>query len=432
MRATAGYTQRLATARLLHRFSFGPTPGQYSEYLQRGLEATQEAVLQHGVADPGLDSIGELTLPNLGPFPVSGTPAWTTFWNDIYGGTNTMDAWWLDRMTLAHYPLTERMTWFWHGHFATAISKVIYPLPMLVQNKSQRSLALGDFRDLAKAMVLDGALNFWLDNEDNYSFAPNENLAREFMELFTLGVGTFTQDDVTAAAKALTGYSTVLWTGEVTYDPKGHYSEPVNILGTTARLDGPGFAELAVSQHQNAKFITDRLWYRFVSSTTTPPADLMASFSRRNVAELVSALVHSSAWTNPANSLVKSPVEWFVGACRAMRVQPSKLDPTNLFWDLSQMGQIPFDPPNVGGWPSGQAWLSSAALQYKFEVAQMIVAAGDLSPLSVPASKRVQACANWLGIPEWSRRTGTTLAAASDSSEFAVAALCSPEFLVSV
>ena len=142
------------------------------------------------MADPGLDSIGELTLPNLGPFPVSGTPAWTTFWNDIYGGTNTMDAWWLDRMTLAHYPLTERMTWFWHGHFATAISKVIYPLPMLVQNKSQRSLALGDFRDLAKAMVLDGALNFWLDNEDNYSFAPNENLAREFMELFTLGVGT--------------------------------------------------------------------------------------------------------------------------------------------------------------------------------------------------------------------------------------------------
>jgi uncharacterized protein (DUF1800 family) len=373
-----------------------------------------------------------LTLPDLGGFPVTGTPAWTAFWNDIYGGSNDMDTWFMDRMTLANYPLTERMTWFWHGHFATAISKVIYPLPMLVQNKAQRSYALGNFRDLAKSMVLDGALNYWLDNEVNYSFAPNENLAREFMELFTLGVGKFSQDDVTAAARALTGYGTVQWTGQVSYDPKAHYSEPVRILGTTARLDGPSLVELVTSQHQNAKFITERMWYRFVSTTTTPPPDLTASFSDRNIAELVTALVHSSAWTNPKNSLVKSPVEWFVGACRALRVRPSTLDVTNLLWDLSQMGQVPFDPPNVGGWPAGQAWLSGAALQYKFEVAQMIVAAGDLSPISVPSSKRVQACADWLGIPEWSRRSASSLAAAgSDSSEMVVAALCAPEFLVS-
>jgi uncharacterized protein (DUF1800 family) len=432
VRATATYTQRLATARLLHRFNFGPTPGQYTEFLQRGLEATQTAVLEHGPVDPGLDSVGELTLPDLGPYPVSGTPAWTAFWNSIYGGSNDMDTWWLDRMTLATYPLNERMTWFWHGHFATAISKVVYPLPMLVQNESQRSLALGNFRDLAREMVLDGALNFWLDNEMNYSYSPNENLAREFMELFTLGVGTFSQHDVTAAALALTGYDTVQWTGEVTFDAKGHYSDPLHILGTTARRDAPSFAALAVSQHENARFITDRMWYRFVSSTTTPPPDLMASFKDRNIAELVTALVRSKAWTNPANSLVKSPVEWFVGACRALRVRPSTLNVTNLLWDLSQMGQVPFDPPNVGGWPAGQAWLSGAALQYKFETAQMIVAAGDLSPLSVPASQKMQVLADWLGIPEWSRRTSTSLlAAGSDSSELMVAALCAPEFLVS-
>lgn len=428
----ASYEQRLATARLLHRFNFGPTPGQYVEMLQRGLEATRATVLEHGLDDPGVNSAPALTLPDLGPYPTANTAAWTAFWNSIYGGNNELVLWWLDRMTLATYPLTERMTWFWHGHFATSISKVVYPLPMQVQNNTQRRLALGSFRDMAREMVLDGALNFWLDNEENYLSSPNENLAREFMELFTLGVGKFTQADVTAAACALTGYETTQWTGGVTFNASGHYSKPLSILGKHALLDAPGFAALVVSLRQNAAFIPDRMWFRFMSSTTTPPAELETSFKNRDIASLVSALVHSSAWTNPANSLVKSPVEWFVGACRALKVQPSSLNQTDLQWDLSQMGQIPFNPPNVGGWPSGQAWLSGAALQYKFAVAQLVVAAGDLSPLSVSSSKMVQACADWLGVPEWSRRTASSLSAATSSpAEMATAALCTPEYLVS-
>jgi len=432
VRATASYEQRLATARLLHRFNFGPTPGQYEDLLQRGLEATRETVLKHGIEDPGLNSAPALTLPDLGPYPTPNTSAWTAFWNSIYGGNNQLVTWWLDRMTLASYPLNERMTWFWHGHFATSISKVVYPLPMQVQNNTQRKLALGNFRDLAREMVLDGALNFWLDNEENYVESPNENLAREFMELFTLGVGKFTQDDVTSAAMALTGYETTQWTGAVSLNATGPYSKPITILGRTAPFNAQGFAALVVSLRQNANFISDRLWFRFVSSTTSPPPNLAAHFNDRDVASLVNALVRSSAWTNPANALVKSPVEWFVGACRALKVQPSSLNQTNLQWDLSQMGQIPFNPPNVGGWPSGQAWLSGAALQYKFAVAQLVVAAGDLSPLSVPSSKMVQACADWLGVPEWSRRTANSLAAAtSNPSEMVTAALCAPEYLVS-
>jgi uncharacterized protein (DUF1800 family) len=304
---------------------------------------------------------------------------------------------------------------------------------MQKQNNTLRTHALANFADMARAMVVDGALNVWLNNNENYIQSPNENLAREFMELMTLGVNKFSQHDVTAAARALTGYSTNQATGAVTFIPKQHFSTPLVILGTKSKLNAETFASLVVSKDDNARFITDRLWFRFVSGTTTPPASLADSFASRDIASLVTALVHSPAWTNPANALVKSPVEWFVGACRALKVRPSSLDANDLQWELSQMGQLPFNPPNVGGWTYGQAWLSGVAFQYRFEIAQGLVAKGDLTPLSVPKSKMVQACADWLGIPDWSRRTASTLAAAVTSpAELAVVALLSPEYAVSV
>ncbi len=432
MTPTPSYEQRLATARLLHRFNFGPTPGQYRELLAQGLAATQATVLAHGIADPGTATVAPLQLADLGPFPPANSPAATTFWNTIEADSRELVTWWLDRMVVSHYPLTERMTWFWHGHWATSISGVSYPLPMLKQNDTLRTHALANFKDMARAMIVDGALNVWLNNNENYIQSPNENLAREFMELMTLGVNEFTQHDVTAAARALTGYSTDQSNGSVTFNAKEHFSAPLNILGTTSKLDAASLASLVVDRAQNASFITERLWFRFASGSTKPSPSLAKSFAGRDIASLVSALVRSPTWTNPANSLVKSPVEWFVGACRALRVRPSSLKANDTQWELSQMGQLPFNPPNVGGWTYGQAWLSGVAFQYRFETAWSLVAKGDLSPLSVPKSKMVQACADWLGVPEWSRRTGSALAAAVDTpSELALAALLSPEYVVS-
>jgi uncharacterized protein (DUF1800 family) len=430
--STASYEQRVATSRLIHRFNFGPKPGQYMELLGRGLGATQAAVLEHDLADPGVDSIGTLHLPNLGQMPNGNTAASTAFWKEIYVDGTKLVSWWLDRMYAADYPLNERMTWFWHGHWATAISKVSYPLPMLKQNNTLRKYALESFTDMARAMVTDGAFNYWLDNEENYVTSPNENLARELMELMTLGVNKFTEDDVKAAARALTGYYTNLPTGAVGFDPSQHFDKPVTILGTTAKLDAESLVALIVSKQENAKFITDRMWFRFVSGSSAPPASLAGSFASRDISSLVSALVYSSAWNNPANSLVKSPVEWFVGACRALKVRPSKLNAGGTQWELSQMGQVPFNPPNVGGWPYGQAWLSGSAFQYRFQLAAGIVQVGDLAPLKVPKSRMVQACADWLGVAEWSRSTANTLASATGTpSELALAALLSPEYVVS-
>jgi uncharacterized protein (DUF1800 family) len=402
------------------------------DLLQRGIETTQSTVLEHGIADPGLDSVAPLILADLGPFPQGNTSAATTFWNTIEADSRELVMWWLDRMAASHHPLTERMTWFWHGHWATSISGVSYPLTMQKQNNTLRTHALANFKDMAKAMVLDGALNVWLNNNENYIQSPNENLAREFMELMTLGVNKFTQHDVTEAALALTGYFTDQSNGNVGFNPQQHFSGPLRILGTESKFNAESLASLVVSKDQNARFIADRLWFRFVSGSTSPPASLAGSFANRDISALVGALVRSTVWTNEADALVKSPVEWFVGACRALRVRPSTLNADDTLWELSQMGQLPFNPPNVGGWTYGQAWLSGVAFQYRFELAQSIVAKGDLGPLSVPRSKMVQACADWLGVPDWSRRTASTLAAAVGTpSEVALVALLSPEYMVS-
>lgn len=432
MTSPAPYAQRLATSRLIHRFNFGPKPGQFAELLERGLGATRTVVLERDRNDPGLNSVGILDLPNLGQIPQGTSPQVTAFWNEVYADQMKSISWWLDCMYASDYPLTERMTWFWHGHWATSINKVIFANAMVRQNRTLRKYSLGNFREMARAMVVDGAFQYWLDNEENYLSSPNENLARELMELMTLGVNTFTQGDVRAAARALTGYSVNLETGEVGFKASQHYSKPVTILGTRASLNAETLAELIVSKPENAKFITDRLWFRFVSGTTAPPTSLRESFASRDIGSLVDALVSSSTWTNPANSLVKAPVEWFIGACRALQVRPSSLNLATTQWELSQMGQVPFFPPNVGGWPYGQAWLSGVAFQYRYDLAQSMVQLGNLAPLKVPRSQMVQACADWLGVARWSRRTANDLESAnSNPSNLAIAALLSPEYVVS-
>jgi len=432
MSPSATYQQRLVTSRLLHRFNFGPTPGQYGNLLRHGLDATVATVLEYGRPDPGLTAVGPLPMANLGPYPNGNSAKADAFWKAMQKDTNDLVMWWLDRMVAAQYPLAERMTWFWHGHWATSISAINYPFPMKKQYNTLRQHALGNFRDMAKAMVVDGALNVWLNNDQNFIAAPNENLAREFMELMTIGVGHYTQDDVAAAALALTGYSTDYPTGRVTLNPKTHFDVPLSILGTLEHFNAQSLADLVVSRSENATFIANRLWFRFVSSTSTPPPTLAQSFAHRDIMALVSALAHSSAWTDPANTMVKSPVEWFVGACRALKVRPSKLNSGDVQWLLSQMGQLPFNPPNVGGWTFGTAWLSGVSFQYRFELAQMIVSAGDLAPLAVEPLNMVQACADWLGVAEWSPRTANALTLAlATPSELALAAILSPEYMVS-
>jgi uncharacterized protein (DUF1800 family) len=424
-------SDRLELSRLVHRFGFGPKPGEYHQLLAMGIPRARSRILARR-SDPGLNALVTPPFPDMGQAPSDPTAS-DAYWTKVYDDSQTVAVWWMDRMVFADYPFIERMTWFWHGHWATSISKVQFARAMKIQNETLRTHALGNFKDMSRAMVQDCALIYWLDGEQNVAYSPNENLGREFMELFTLGVGHYSQNDVHQAALGLTGYNVDLTAGTTSFEAKQHDNSPVSVLGKRQVFNAVSLSDYIVSRPENAKFIARRLWFRFISSTVEPPATLAKVFEHRDISVLINTIARSSAMRRPQYSLAKSPVEWFVAACRALRVTPSKLGSAgDLDWLLSSMGQFPFNPPSVGGWPYDQAWLTAAAIPYRMNLATSLVKAGHLEPLtSVPKSKMVQAAADWLGVAQWSTRTERALnQAVSDPARMALLAINAPEYLV--
>jgi uncharacterized protein (DUF1800 family) len=429
-------SQNLEISRLFHRFGFGPRPGEYAKALTDGVEATRTKLLTVPAVDAGLAKVVEPEITDLGPRPKPNTKEVVPFAIAMRYQTQQMLVWWLDRMALADNGLTEKMTWFWHGHWATSIDKLNYPLPMFKQNNTFRTYCLGNFKDMTRAMVNDGALQFWLDGQDSTVKAPNENLGRELMELFTLGVGRYTEDDVKAISRVLTGYQVVRSNGNVTINQNRRDKNPVTLLGTTAVFTGDSLADFLVARDDSAQFIAERLWYRFISSTEDMPTNFVAksAFNNRDISAAVTAMARDEAMRDEKYAMVKSPVEWFISACRALELTPSALKtPAQMINFLEKLGQVPFSPPNVGGWPAGEAWLSSATAQYRLSFATWLVKQSDLRVLKslTPAQRMIQS-ADWLGVPEWSPRTKAALRGAqADPAQFALLALCSPEYIVS-
>jgi len=424
-------SDRLELSRLVHRFGLGPKPGEYLQLLAAGIPQARAQILARRF-DPGLNALVTPPFPNMGQ-PPSDPTASAAYWQEVYDQSVSVAMWWMDRMVLADYPFIERMTWFWHGHWATSISKVSYALPMKIQNDTLRTHALGNFKDMSRAMVRDGALIFWLDGEENVAWSPNENLGREFMELFTLGVGNYSQTDVHQAALGFTGYDVDQTSGAVTFDPQNHDHKPVSVLGKRQVFDAESLSDWIVSRPQNATFIARRLWFRFISSSVEAPSSLAKVFEGRDISLLINAIARDPAMRRPQYSQAKSPVEWFVSACRALRITPSRLPSSGAVnWYLSSMGQFPFNPPNVGGWPYDEGWLTAAATQYRINLAYYLVQNGHIEPLtSVPKDKVVQAAADWLGVAQWSVRTERSLnQAVSDPTRLALLALNAPEYLV--
>ena len=428
--------QRLETSRLMQRFGFGPRPGEYAKALKDGVAATRAKVLTVPAVDAGAATVLVPEITNIGKRPAANSAEIVPYSIALRYQNQQLVLWWLDRMAMSDHGLTEKMTWFWHGHWATSVGKVNFALPMFIQNKTLRTHALGNFKDMSRAMINDSALQFWLDGQDSTLKSPNENLGRELMELFVLGVDRYTEDDVKGAARALTGYQVVNYEGSLTFNPKRHDPNPISILGTTRPFNGEELSDFLVAREDCATFIAERLWYRFISSTESMPASFGAkkAFATRDISSAVKAMVQDPAVGDSKNDLVKSPVEWFIAACRALELTPSNLKtPTQLINYLNQLNQVPFSPPNVGGWPAGEAWLSSAAVQYRIAFATWLIKQSSLRGLlEIPVANRAMKSADWLGVAEWSPRTqGALRNSMSDPAQFALLALCSPEFIVS-
>ena len=425
--------QRLEIARLFHRTGFGPKPGEFTAALSAGVAATRSKVL----SPPSTVSfVTPPALTDLGPRPAPNSPAVVDFSQQLRYQNQLLFMWWLDEMVTSPHTLQEKMTWFWHGHWATSIGKVNYALPMFNQNVTMRKFALGNFKDFAKAMFSDGALQVWLDGQENTVKAPNENFSREMMELFTLGVNRYTETDVKELARAFTGYQVSRSSGVVTFNARRRDAAAVTVLGKTAVMSPEEVIDHLVSQENSALFIAERVWYRFVSSQEPLPQNhpMVKAFANRDLSALMNSLIESSAFSQEKNSMVKSPIEWFVGLCRALAITPSQLpSPTKLYNYLEMLSQVPFSPPNVGGWPADQAWLSSASAQFRVSFATSIIGQANLDELTaISLVKRPAYLADLLGVVEWSTRTSYAMRAVRDNPQkLLIIAACSPEYVVS-
>lgn len=428
--------QRLETSRLFDRFGFGPRPGEYAQALKDGVEQVRTRLLTVPAVDAGAATVVEPVITDLGRRPAPNSAEVVPFAIAMRYQTQQMIMWWLDRMAVSDHGLTEKMTWFWHGHWATSVQKLNYPLPMFKQNKTLRTYSLGSFTDMTKAMLNDGALQFWLDGQESTAKAPNENLGRELMELFVLGVNRYTEDDVKSISRVLTGYQVGRSSGDVTINEKRRDKSAVTLLGTTSSFTPDSLSDFLTARDDAATFIAERLWYRFISSSEPMPTDFSAKdgFVARDTAAAVQAMASDSAMRDENNALVKSPVEWFISSCRALELTPSQLKtPAQLINHLDKLGQVPFSPPSVGGWPAGEAWLSSATVQYRLAFATWLIKQSSLRALNeIPASQQVLKSADWLGVAQWSPRTQAALRRSiGNPQQFALLALCSPEYIVS-
>jgi uncharacterized protein (DUF1800 family) len=330
----------------------------------------------------------ERELSSLRQAPGVAPPAWVNTW-EPRGRARSMSAeerqqyqrelvarglelrgWWLNEMLTTDSPLTERMTLFWHNHFTSSLQKVRSPVLMYRQNLLLRRYAGGSFAELLHAVSKDAAMLVYLDTAANRRGQPNENFAREVMELFTLGEGHYTEQDVKEAARAFTGWSIEPETGEFRFRPFLHDAGEKTVFGRSGDLDGDAVLDLLLARPETSRFVAAKLWREFVSPA---PADERerAELERAartfretgySIRAVLRDLLLSEAFWAPVNrgTLVKSPADLVVGTLRQFRIDYS--DPLPFVLAMRQLGQDLLAPPNVKGWPGGEAWISSKTL----------------------------------------------------------------------
>ena len=261
-------------------------------------------------------------------------------------------------------PLTERLTLMWHDHFATSNLKVNDLALMRRQNETFRSLCRAPFGRLLHAMLRDPALLVWLDAPDNTKGHPNENLARELMELFTLGIGHYSEDDVKQAARALTGWRLV--GDEVRFIPvaarPGHQDDP----RPHGRVRRDGLAAMLLEHPATSRRLAWRLCHEFLGEgrSTSAAIEALADGLRAHDLDIgwgVATVLRSRLFFDAANlgRRIASPIEFVVGAVRALEMlDPPPSTPVLADW-CGRLGQDLFYPPNVGGWPGGRSWITT-------------------------------------------------------------------------
>jgi uncharacterized protein (DUF1800 family) len=346
-------------AHLLRRAGFGGSLNQVETLHAMGREGAIQYLLNYeNLADPAADE------------------AYARYSQFEFAGEAIN--WLFYRMVASTRPLQEKLTWFWHGHFTSGFSKCPPPL-LVIQNETWRAHAGGRFLDFLLAMYKDAAMLLYLDGATSVVGTPNENFARELMELFTLGIGHYTETDVQEAARAFTGWTLPRGMPEQSiFVPENHDWGDKTVLGYTGPLAGDAIMKVLAAHSANAPFICEKLLRFFV---TPEPAqsdiDTLAATWQSSDGDIKAVIEHlfhlASFWAREnRRALVKSPVEFTVGLAQRFELDDAAILQT-LTFQLNAMGQTPFNPPHVAGYPENLEWAGTSSLLARYNAANGLV-----------------------------------------------------------
>lgn len=430
-------------ALLFRRAGFGASRLELDSSMTVGFEGTVKTLISGlGVKLDAADSIVPPRLskpPYLVPNASASLAARKAFNLELNSEIVDLRIWWLRQMLSTAFPLREKLTFFLHCHFPTAISKVRFPYYMYRQNQIFRTLGPGNFTSLTSAVATDPAMLIWLDASTDRLPDPNENFARELMERFTMGIGNYTELDVRSAAFAFTGWHLNQKTGQFAINKKGHRPSSIPFLGHSKVATGQQVIDIVTHSQASARFVVASFWSRFVypigisDPTVVELAKIYAT--DWNITSLLHAMILHPKFASVQSStgLIKQPTEYVVGALKALGVNESQLSSPKLTLLplMASMGQVLFDPPSVGGWPQNEYWLSTAAALARWRFAIKLVSTSDISFVAdSPVRSRLDAVSELLSVASWTPSSADALKRASNNPKTLISlALVSPEYV---
>ncbi len=374
-------------AHLLNRAGFGGTPSEVNQIVKLGPSASASALLDF--PDKTADEQDPKDVPDMSS--IAGLPSNFRQLREMFAGktreqrialqqmvqkangqTRIIDLnWWLRRMAYGPHPLQEKLALFWHGHFTSSARDERSSLLLWEQQELLRKMAAGDFGQFVRAISRDPAMLDYLNNTQNHKGHPNENYARELMELFTLGIGNYSEDDVKESARAFTG-----WThdgDQFIFNHNQHDDGSKTFLGKTGNFDGDDIISIILAQPACPRFVASELFSYFVYDDLEPGladslGEVFAS-GKLQIRPLLQMILSSRAFysAKAVGSQIKCPVQLVVGTCRLLGIEvpPFQL----LRGPLDSMGQTPMFPPNVKGWPGGRQWINASTLFARYNTA---------------------------------------------------------------
>jgi Protein of unknown function (DUF1800) len=389
---------RVKAAHLMNRAGFGGTQEEIDRVLKLGPQDAVDWLLDFPDApaeeeddgdSPDLSSIqgspstfAQYRQQLMGKSQEERKELFAQFQQANHDAMQATTTWWLNRMALGKYPLQEKLTYFWHGHFTTSAKDERAAMLMWRQNELLRRYAAANFEPFVRAISRDPAMLDYLNNNENRKAHPNENYARELMELFTLGIGNYTETDIKQSARAFTGWG---HDGIDFIYRRGQHDEGIKtFMGQSGNFDGDDIITIILQQPACSKFISGEMFKFFAyddydDSLGGALAELLYS-NQYSLRPLIRTILTSRAFYSPQSvgGQIKSPVQLVIGTVRMLGLA---MPPTPAVASaLNQMGQLPFMPPNVRGWPGGRMWINTSTLFIRYNTGVWL-AGGDVPAL---------------------------------------------------